>query len=46
MTEEEIIARALDAVGRTGGYFFCMSPDAVNQGLKTAEHILTTNQPL
>ena len=30
----------LYAVGRTGGSFFCMSPAAVNQGLKTADHIL------
>lgn len=33
-------------VGRTGGTFFCMSPAAVNQGLKTAEHILAMNHSL
>lgn len=31
------------AVGRSGGYYFCMSPAAVNQGLKTADHILDVN---
>ncbi len=30
----------LYSVGRSSGYFFCMSPAAVNQGLRTAEHIL------
>lgn len=34
----------LYAVGRTGGAFFCMSPAAVNQGLKTAQFILDKNQ--
>lgn len=31
----------LYVVGRSGGAFFCMSPATVNQGLKTAEHILS-----
>ncbi len=30
----------LHAVGRQGGYFFCLSPAAIGQGLKTAKHIL------
>lgn len=34
----------LYAVGRTAGAFFCMSPAAVNQGLKTAEFILGNQQ--
>jgi len=28
------------AVGRTGGYYFCMSPAAVDQGIDAAEHLL------
>jgi len=30
----------LYSVGRQGGYFFCLSPAAVRQGMKTAEHLL------
>jgi len=30
----------LFAVGRTGGYFFCLSPSAINQGLKISKHLL------
>ena len=30
----------LYAVGRKGGYFFCQTPAAVNQGLKVAKHLL------
>lgn len=28
------------SVGRTGGYYFCMSPAAVEQGIEAAEHLL------
>lgn len=30
----------LYSVGRLGGYFFCMTPPAVSQGIKIARHIL------
>lgn len=30
----------LYSVGRKGGYFFCQTPAAVNQGLKIAKHLL------
>lgn len=33
----------LYTVGRSGGAFFCMSTAAVNQGLKTAEHLLQSS---
>ncbi|MCI5156983.1 MAG: FAD-binding protein [Candidatus Electrothrix sp. AUS1_2] len=50
--EEQLTARNrsrekfknLYAVGRSGGAFFCMSPGAVSQGLKTAEHILSAKK--
>lgn len=29
------------AVGRQGGYYFCLTPGAVRQGLKMAAHLLT-----
>jgi protoporphyrinogen oxidase len=32
--------RNLYSIGRLGGYYFCMSPAAVNQGIKMAKHIL------
>lgn len=31
----------LYSVGRKGGYFFCLSPAAVNQGIKIADHLLS-----
>ncbi|MBF0368880.1 MAG: FAD-dependent oxidoreductase [Magnetococcales bacterium] len=34
----------LYAVGRMGGYYFCMTPAAINQGLKMAQH-LTDSSP-
>lgn len=30
----------LYSIGRQGGYFFCLSPAAVKQGMKIADHIL------
>ncbi|RLC29942.1 MAG: hypothetical protein DRH37_06465 [Deltaproteobacteria bacterium] len=33
----------LYSIGRLGGYYFCMSPAAVNQGIKMAKHILKNN---
>jgi len=33
----------LYAIGRMGGHFFCLSPSAINQGLKIANHLL--NEP-
>jgi hypothetical protein len=32
--------RNLHAVGRQGGWFFCMSPEAVGQGLKAAAKVV------
>lgn len=32
----------LYSVGRTGGYFFCLTPAAVGQGMKIAGHLLGT----
>ena len=32
--------RNLYSVGRKGGYFFCQTPAAANQGLKIAKHLL------
>ncbi len=34
----------LYAVGRRGGYFFCQTPAAANQGLKVAKHLLQGRQ--
>ncbi len=31
------------AVGRQGGFFFCLTPAAVHQGLKMADHLLAGN---
>jgi protoporphyrinogen oxidase len=31
------------AVGRQGGFYFCLTPGAVSQGLKMADHLLTAN---
>ncbi len=28
------------SIGRTGGYYFCMSPAAVEQGIEMADHLL------
>lgn len=36
--------RNLYSVGRLGGYFFCMTPPAVSQGIKMAKHILKINR--
>lgn len=33
--------RNLYSVGRKGGYFFCQTPAAANQGLKIAKHLLS-----
>lgn len=33
----------LYSVGRGGGYFFCQTPAAVNQGLKVAKYVLQNN---
>ena len=30
----------LYSIGRLGGYYFCMTPAAVNQGIKMARHLL------
>ena len=35
--------RNLYSIGRMGGHFFCLSPSAINQGLKIAKHILGKN---
>jgi protoporphyrinogen oxidase len=32
--------RNLYSIGRLGGYYFCMTPAAVNQGIKMARHLL------
>lgn len=32
--------RNLYSIGRLGGYFFCMTPKAVSQGMKIARHLL------
>ena len=34
----------LYSVGRKGGYFFCQTPAAINQGLKIASHILENKE--
>lgn len=36
--------RNLYSVGRKGGYFFCQTPAAINQGLKIASHILENKE--
>jgi protoporphyrinogen oxidase len=33
------------AVGRQGGFYFCLTPGAVSQGLKMAAHLLTPAHP-
>jgi len=38
--------RNLYAVGRMGGYFFCLSPSAINQGLKIAKYLLAKTGPV
>jgi protoporphyrinogen oxidase len=36
--------RNLYPIGRLGGFYFCMMYDAINQGIETAEHILSQEQ--
>ena len=36
----------LYSIGRLGGYFFCMTPKAVSQGMKIAEHLLKNKSNL
>lgn len=34
----------LYAIGRRGGYFFCLTPMAINQGFQMADHLLTQRE--
>lgn len=38
--------RNLYSIGRLGGYYFCMTPAAVSQGMKIARHLLQNKSNL